>query len=495
MFKSIFSKLIVIFISITVVSFSVAGAMLYYYLGYFVSKERVDQLDRTGTRINRFLTIYRENIDNPISSLLLGQALQSFSENTGSIIWIIDRNGHVVISEPSRLSDTIVSKMKRDANGYLVLPDERQYRRVLSGNQDTIKEIGDYYGLFKNTGTSWLILEKPFKYQGNVEAGVLLFTPLPEVQRARSSVFGFFLIATTVSIAVSFVLVYIFSRRISKPLKQINEAARIIAGGEFRQRLDIKTRDEIGELASSFNQMASALQNLENMRRGFIANVSHELRTPMTSIRGFIEGILDGTIPEERQKDYLNIVKQETDRLNRLVNDILDLAKMEAGEVTLNLKAFDINELMRRCVIKLESLILKKGIEVEASFEEEEMPVKADQDAIERVLINLLHNAIKFSNENGKITVGTERKKENIIVTIADCGIGIDESEKNLIWDRFYKSDKSRGKDRSGTGLGLAIVKNIINEHKQEIWVESELGKGAKFSFTLEPAEDAGIRE
>jgi signal transduction histidine kinase len=170
------------------------------------------------------------------------------------------------------------------------------------------------------------------------------------------------------------------------------------------------------------------------------------------------------------------------------VNDLLDLAKMEAGEMKLSIKTFDINELIRRCIIKLESLIMQKGIQVEANFDEEISMVNADSDAIERVIINLIHNAVKFSYKDGKITISTKKQKNKIIVSVKDFGTGIDYDELTRIWDRFYKSDKSRGKDRTGTGLGLSIVKNLINEHGEEIWVESEPGEGAKFSFTLTAA-------
>jgi signal transduction histidine kinase len=222
------------------------------------------------------------------------------------------------------------------------------------------------------------------------------------------------------------------------------------------------------------------------MRRGFIANVSHELRTPMTSIHGFIEGILDGTIPPQRQKEYLVIVRDEIKRLNRLTTDILDLARIEAGEVSVNPVDFNINELIRRCIIKLESFITEKDINIEAKFEEEVMYVKADIDSIERVIINLLHNAIKFVQPGGKIALSTSRIKSKILVCVEDNGIGIDSNEIDLIWERFYKSDKSRSEEKTGTGLGLAIVRNIINDHRQKIWVESQAGKGTRFYFTLD---------
>jgi signal transduction histidine kinase len=231
--------------------------------------------------------------------------------------------------------------------------------------------------------------------------------------------------------------------------------------------------------------MAVALQNIEEMRRGFVANVSHELRTPMTSIRGFVDGILDGTIPPEKQNQYLTIVKDETIRLNRLVNDLLDLARMEAGEVKLNISVFDINELVRKCVIKLESLLLEKGLTVDANFEEEDLPVKADSDSIERVIYNLMHNAIKFTPENGEIRVKTYVEKDKAIISVEDTGKGIAESEIPYIFERFYKTDKSRSADRTGVGLGLAIVRNIIVSHNETIKVESEEGHGTRFIFTL----------
>ena len=280
-------------------------------------------------------------------------------------------------------------------------------------------------------------------------------------------------------------LVYIFSLKISNPLKQINEAAKKIAKGEFKDRLIITSQDEVGQLSNSFNEMAVALSSLEEMRRDFIANVSHELRTPMTSILGFLNGIIDETIPLNKHKEYLTIVVEEVNRLNRLVTDLLDLAKMEAGQVSLNLKIFDINELIRRCIIKLESIIVEKNIDIETYFDEESIQVYADIDSIERVLTNLLHNAVKFTLENGKIILRTEIVKDKINISIEDDGLGIEKNEIDNIWERFYKSDKARTKVKGGTGLGLAIVKNIINEHKQEIWIESEIQVGSKFTFTL----------
>ncbi|HHW49222.1 MAG TPA: cell wall metabolism sensor histidine kinase WalK [Clostridiaceae bacterium] len=494
MLRSIFSKMVFVFLSILIAGFTITGVMLYFFLGNYVSNEKAATLNQVGEVLIDYVNAYVENEENPLSRYLLSKVLESYSTNYSSIIFITNKDGYIVSSGPSlnRISGIIKSHLNEE-DGVYSLPDLRQHNKVLAG-QNTEREIGDFYGVFKETGYEWLTVKKPFKfkvsgYEADVTGVIYLHTPVPEIQKARATVFSFFIVSVGVAIVISIVLVYIFSLKLTKPLKKISNAAKLIASGEFSKRLDIDSKDEIGELAKSFNQMGVALQNLEDMRRGFIANVSHELRTPMTSIKGFVEGILDGTIPPDRRNDYLKIVKDEADRLNRLVNDLLTLAKMESGEVSLTLKDFDINELIRLCIIKLENLITNKNIMVNATFEEETLYVNADKDAIERVVYNLLHNAIKFTPDNGVISVDTRSYKDKVLVTVKDTGIGIEKEDIERIWERFYKSDKSRSRDKSGTGLGLAIVRNIINEHNQEIWVESEPGRGTKFTFTLNKAQ------
>ncbi|NMB97685.1 MAG: cell wall metabolism sensor histidine kinase WalK [Clostridiaceae bacterium] len=492
MFKSLFSKLVAMFVATIIFSFSIAGITLYYTLGVYVSEEKVKSLDNSGEEISKYLEIYLENVGNPIAQVMLEYVMDSYRLNTDAYIWITNQKGIIVFSSPNiKLIDKNIINNFRLEQGYYSLPDERQYKNVFLG-VDPVIEKGDFYGLFKETGWSWLVVQKPFKYvdtdgDEQVIAAVYLSTPISEVHKTRTTVYRFFIISIMVSILISTFLVYFFSRRITKPLKEIRDAAKVISAGEFDRRLSIDSQDEIGELATSFNQMAAALEKLEEMRRGFIANVSHELRTPMTSIKGFIEGILDNVIPHEKHKEYLEIVRNEVARLNRLVNDLLDLAKMESGEVKVVYSNFNINELIRRCIIKLESIITEKGLEVIANFDEDTL-VSADIDSIERVLINLMHNAVKFTPEGGIIGVNTEIKSDKVIVSIADSGIGIEKEDLDRIWERFYKVDKSRSLDTIGTGLGLSIVKNIIMEHGEEIWVESEAGKGTTFYFTLKKA-------
>lgn len=495
--KTLYSKIAVFFILILIIITTITGGMFYFFLGNFVTEEKESALNITGEKVNLLLKNYIANVNNPLipsefAPFLLSDFinnLNSESKYSESIIWIAAENGEIIVLINEADIPKSVKEKLRDVTGNLRLSDERQYKKVMQDRQ-YVKEIGDFYGLFKDTKVSWLTIQKPFAINENTKGAIYLSIRVPEINKARMTVFKFYILSVSIAILVSALLVYIFSLRITKPLKLINNAAREIANGQFSKRLDITSEDEIGQLAQSFNHMVGALENLEEMRRGFIANVSHELRTPMTSIHGFIEGILDGTVPEERQREYLSIVRDETNRLRRLTNDLLDLARMESGELKLVFVSFDINELIRRCIIKLENQIVQKDIQIEANFHEESEYVYADKDSIERVVLNLLHNAVKFVNDGGQITIQTVKIKGKIQVSVRDNGVGIDSEEIGLIWDRFYKSDKSRSKDKNGTGLGLAIVKNIINEHGQEIRVESEIGKGTVFYFMLNTARN-----
>jgi len=500
MFKSIFSKLIAIFLLILTVAFAVTGVMMNYFLYDYVTEEKAVTLEEAGNWVNNVFEFYLNLIDlNDYASLayaeiLLRDTLVNYGKYTSSYIWIVNQDGYLYRSNWD-MPASIAGKYTDDT-GYVKINDPRNFSKLIE-TETTIREVGDFNGFFKDPyfrdlGDVWLTVARSFKYEitGGKETMVVIYlhTPVQEVSAARRKVLKYFLTSVGIAIAVSVVMIYIFSLRLSRPLKQLKYAASRLSNGEFEKRVNIKSHDEIGELARAFNQMASALENIEKMRRGFVANVSHELRTPMTSIRGFVEGILDGTIPPEKHSHYLTIVRDETNRLNRLVTDLLDLAKMESGEMKLNITDFDINELIRKCVIKLETLLLEKDLTVDADFEEEDLMVSGDPDAIERVVYNLMHNAIKFTPAGGKISIMTRSTKDAAEITIKDTGIGIDESELGMIWDRFYKSDKSRSRDKTGTGLGLAIVRNIINEHGQSISVKSKLGEGTAFTFTLAKA-------
>ncbi len=270
----------------------------------------------------------------------------------------------------------------------------------------------------------------------------------------------------------------------SRPMKEIAAAARQFGHGELKVRVDVGQRkDEIGELAEAFNTMADSLASSEQRRSEFIANVSHELKTPMTTIAGFAEGILDGTIPKEKEQEYLQIISSETRRLSRLVRSMLDLSRLQSDE-RLAQQQFDICECLLRVLVSLESKVSTKNLEVDARLPEDPIMVWGDADSITQVCYNLLDNAIKFSPQGGVLGLSITAKGPKATISISNQGERIAAEEMPLIFDRFHKTDHSRSKDRDGVGLGLYIVKTILNSHKENITCTSENGV-ITFAFTL----------
>ena len=303
-----------------------------------------------------------------------------------------------------------------------------------------------------------------------------------------STVKTMFLAALWVFLA-ALVAVYFITERIIGPLKQMSIAAKSYASGKFDVRIDVRGKDEVYELAEALNTMAQSLKSLEEMRSSFLANVSHDLKTPMTTISGFIDGILSGAIPKESQSEYLERIKSEVLRLSRLVRSLLDLSRIEAGDRKFEMKIFDICEIARIILLSFEQKIDEKHLDVEFNNDEDNMFVYADSDAIHQILYNICDNAVKFSKENGKYAIDIHYKNDKVVVSVYNEGQGIPESDLPFVFDRFYKSDKSRGLDKAGYGLGLYICKTIIDAHKETISVDSKQGEFCKFSFTLQHAD------
>lgn len=290
---------------------------------------------------------------------------------------------------------------------------------------------------------------------------------------------------------VAFCMVWIFTYKQIQPLRQMAAAARKFGEGDFSTRIPVSSEDEIGQLATALNQMATSLASGESMRRNFIANVSHELKTPMTTIAGFIDGILDGTIPKEQESKYLGIVSQEVKRLSRLVRTMLDLSRIDSGELKIRPGRFDLTQTVFSTLITFEKPIEEKHLEIRGLETAESLYVDGDPDMIHQVVYNLIENAVKFTNEGGYIEICIFDAPTHSGVRIRNSGTGIAPEEIGMIFDRFYKTDKSRSQDKNGMGLGLYIVRTIIRLHGGEITASSEPEEYTQFEFWLPKKQEA----
>lgn len=352
------------------------------------------------------------------------------------------------------------------------------------------------YGIYAHPSlASLLIVGYPFWFDNQVAGAALVGFSMQELENAIADMVRIAALGLLVAGLFAFVLIYISSQAISRPLRQLNEAAGIIASGDFEKRLQIRgrlfskkpSRNELGQLAHSFNTMAQSLQEQEKIRREFIANLSHDMRSPLTSMHGFLTAISDGTISKEAAPRYLGIVMSETERLIKLSNNILDTHSIRDGNVELELAAFDINELIRSTILGFWQRAVEKRIIITSHFAHASDIVIADEDKIRRVIHNLIDNALKFTDADGQITVETtaNASRDKVTISVADTGRGMTDEEQKRAFDRFYKGDSTRNEDKMGSGLGLSIVKDFVRAHGSIITVESKLGNGTVFAFEL----------
>lgn len=294
---------------------------------------------------------------------------------------------------------------------------------------------------------------------------------------------------------VAFVVLYLMTYRMVRPLRQMAVATRQFSQGDFSYRIKVSGKDEVAELAAALNGMASSLSAFEDAHRSFVGNVSHELRTPMTTISGFIDGILDGTIPPERHGEYLHVVSDEIRRLSRLVQSMLDLSRIDTGALKLRPVSFDLTAVVCSTLVLFEQRIEEKGVQIEGLDTCSPQFVVADYDLMQQVVYNLIDNAVKFTENGGRLRLQVLRKQDRTYCMIRNSGEGIPSIELPHIFERFYKSDRSRGLDKHGTGIGLYIVKTLIDLHGGEITVSSREREYAEFTFWLpdvsEPYFDA----
>lgn len=379
-------------------------------------------------------------------------------------IWVVDSRGTVVVdsNHSARVGSEIAG-----------------FDPVFNGNRSYT--IGTFNDCFTEDVMSVLA---PITGNYMTYGYVLIHLPMRHVQTARDGFLNLMYIISGIIFALSLIILLVFTKTVYFPLKKITEAANQYAEGNLKYKTTIHTQDEMGYLAATLNYMSDELDKMEEYQRTFIANISHDFRSPLTSIKGYLEAILDGTIPPEMYEKYLNRVISETDRLNKLTQGLLTLNSLDSKGY-LSRTNFDINRVIKDTSASFEGTCDSKNIVLDLTFSENITLVYADLGKIQQVLYNLIDNAIKFSHPDSVIYIQTTVKYEKVFVSVKDTGIGIPKGSLKKIWERFYKTDQSRGKDKRGTGLGLAIVKEIIQNHGETIDVISTEGVGTEFIFTL----------
>lgn len=317
-------------------------------------------------------------------------------------------------------------------------------------------------------------------------------TLIPSSRIGESSV-AYMNVVNTILLVMSIILFLAYAGiyfLVAYPTRKIRNAAIEYAKGNYDHPLRIVSHDEIRDLADSVTYMVGRIRDVDNYQKKFIGNVSHDFRSPLTSIKGYAEAMKDGTIPPEAQGKYLDIILYEADRLSKLTSNLLDLNRMDSQGVMLDITSFDLNPVIKSTAAAFEGICRQKKIVIELKFASAETPVDADMGRIQQVLYNLTDNAIKFSHQDSSIEIETEEKGSKVLVRVRDHGVGIPKDSIKKIWERFYKNDSSRGKDKRGTGLGLSIVKEVITAHNENISVVSTEGVGTEFTFTLAQSEE-----
>ena len=457
--KSIFIKLFITTLLILLSSLIFFGVVFNYLVHNVFLNSAKESLKHQREQLAYHLNLaYEENWDEEVVQASLELALNQEDKVT----FVFDHQAHITYqSKQTDIEEVIINRTL--------------IQQALNGEEVTKKIRANNRHMF--------VVAVPMHIESVAEPAHVIVSILHGFDRDASQIKIINLIALLITVVFTGVIIFFVSRKITSPLRELNHVVLKFAKGDFSKKLRVTTNDEIGQLGSSVNYMAKELSSIEQMRKDFVANVSHDLRSPLTSIKGFIVALLDGTIPDQKRSHYLTIMKGETERLIKLVNDLLDMTKLESNELQIHQKSYNLSEQVRLVIGKMEPDLSKHLLEIEIP-EDCDYYVYADADRIEQVLINLLQNAIHFSKQQAKIVVRIHHRNGEAVITIEDHGKGISEEELELIWERFYKVDKSRT-NNLGTGIGLSIVKQIIDLHDSEIYVESKVDKGTKFTFTL----------
>lgn len=464
---SLVYKLIIIFSGILAIMLVLLALILsLWFRNYFISEQK-SELYKHSKVIQNSAINYLESSDN-VDLQTLKDSLNFVTIATGADIIVGDSNGFAYATSSKEYSDKDIFN--------LGITDE-DIGELKEGKTIENAEV-------LHITSEHPIYLKPILDEDNFRGVIVMIASQNDVSYALKNVNLIIWSSILIAVIISSIVTIIAAKKIIiVPLNEINIAAEKLAKGDVDKRVEIKSNDEIGTLAQSFNMVAESLERVDNNRRDFISNVSHELRSPITSIKGFVSGILDGVIKKDKENYYLQIVHDETNRLSRLISDLLDISSMEAGKFKLKKSEVDINALIKLCIVNLEGKVTAKDLNLDVVLENKHQFVSADMDRIIQVITNLLDNAVKYTEKDGYIKINTKVKANKVYVSVLNNGPKMTEEQIVRIWDRFYKSDKART-NKESTGLGLPIVRLILTQHGEDIWVRN-VKEGVEFTFTL----------
>ena len=454
---------------IVFLSLSAILIILTFIYNSYIAREKHKTLQKTCVSINDFIKSGSEEKNDNYSEYSLYFIMNNLATVCECDVFVTDSSGVIKICA---CEEWVVEESCEHTGTPIAI---QEINDVLASEHNTITTLG-FYKTPHYAAVSKLESDK----------GYVIATDTTEDSKSlMQRITHIYVISAIVPLLLMFVAISLMTYRLTKPLRLMSDAAKAMARGDFSRRIPVTSDDEIGQLAVSFNQMTNSLARLEEVRKSFIANVSHELKTPMTTIGGFIDGMLDGTIPYDKQEYYLQIVHDEVKRLTRMVESMLSISRLESKEAELKCVPFNFKEQLLNVVISQEQRIEQKNIEILGLDTLSDITINADKDLIYRVIYNLVDNAIKFTDEGGKIKFNIKQDSANIKFRIENSGKGIPKGELPYVFERFYKVDKSRSANKQSTGLGLYIAKTIIKKHGGVISVSSIENRFTAFEFTL----------
>lgn len=488
---NIFTKYFLIFVGIFTLAFCSIGITLVASVNSYTLNEKTNLL-KENTRdiadtVSQTLIVNNMNNSYSIDKEAIAQNLKMVSKCIDADIFVCDAGGSVIICKDKTGLEGFVSGKMVCVNHASLLIGDKQIQRVYEGESISRAIINGESFYVVGTAVKNHSSSQPLD-EGQIIGSVFAITPTGTAG-VVSRVMRTFVFISLICLAVGSFLIWLITKKMVSPLQQMSAAAKKFAVGDFSYRVNVNTNDELADLGYAFNDMADALDKLEGSRRSFVANVSHELKTPMTSIAGFIDGILDGTIPQEKEAYYLKIVSDEVRRLSRLVVAMLNMSKIESGDFQMKPKQYNVSDQIIHILLTFEQKIEQKNIEIKGLDNLQPHHIMADNDMIYQVIYNLFDNAVKFTNENGYIQIKLTDVGDMVQVSIKNSGEGISATELSRVFERFYKVDKSRSLDAKGAGLGLYIVKTMVEMHGGRIFAKSDSKTEAEFVFTLPKAK------